>query len=68
MVKKKDKAKNLSKMESKDGEGNGQLREACINSIKKEGSFQMRGVLAFVDTCATQISLMLGWWRSMAYK
>ena len=44
--KKKDKAENLSKMEFKDGEGDEQLREARLTSIKQEGSFRMRGVLA----------------------
>ena len=32
--KKEDKAENLSKMEFKDGEGDGKLREARLTSIK----------------------------------
>ena len=33
------KVENLSKMEFKDAEGDGQLREAPLTSIKQEGSF-----------------------------
>ena len=40
------KVENLSKIEFKDGEGDRQLREAHLTSIKQEGSFQMRGVLS----------------------